>query len=309
LSVCFIFSATVFSSVGARAQSDGSSYHLVKRLSTDHAGAALLALDPIRRRLYGAGNSVIDIDHDSVVGHLPSLGHGYALALDLGRGVTRRAAIFDLNTLAVIDSGIGHSETDVAYDRRSHRAFVVGDTTFVVDVGAARLIGRLTFGSQAMSAATDERGRVYIPMGNDSVVVLDAQSLHTVTRWGLGRCTGPRGEAFDAKNERLFVSCEDSVLAVLDTRNGRLVTTIPIPGPAWEIAFDRKLKLIYNPSGQGTIAVIHQDTPDTYRQLTPIGNADGESAVTLDPKTGRLFLLRKVPTEPVSILVFERSSH
>src|SRR5262245_61066277 len=76
-------------------------YHVVKRLALGHARADYIIVDPVGRRLYGLGDKVIDVDHDSVIGAVTGGGGGYAIAADQNRGFARDGAIFDLKTLAV----------------------------------------------------------------------------------------------------------------------------------------------------------------------------------------------------------------
>src|SRR5690349_24845560 len=96
-------------------------YHVVKRMVLGVTRADYIIVDPVGRRLYGLGDKVIDVDHDSVIGSIPGGGGGYAIARDQNRGLARNGVLFDLKTLAVT----GHVDANgdgIRYEPVTHRA-------------------------------------------------------------------------------------------------------------------------------------------------------------------------------------------
>ena len=59
-----------------------SDYHVVKHTVLGHVRADYLIVDPVGRRLLGMGDSVLDVDKDTVVGTVEGGGGGYAIASD-----------------------------------------------------------------------------------------------------------------------------------------------------------------------------------------------------------------------------------
>jgi hypothetical protein len=55
-------------------------------------------------------------------------------------------------------------------------------------------------------------------------------------------------------------------------------------------AFDPATKLVFNSNGEGTVTVVHQDTPDKYSIVETVKTAPKAKTMALDPKTHRLFL-------------------
>jgi len=55
-------------------------------------------------------------------------------------------------------------------------------------------------------------------------------------------------------------------------------------------AFDPESRLIFNSNGEGTITVIHQDSPDKYSAVENVKTLPKAKTMALDPKTHRLFL-------------------
>ena len=55
-------------------------------------------------------------------------------------------------------------------------------------------------------------------------------------------------------------------------------------------AYDEETKLIFNSNGEGTITVIHQDSPDKYSVVETVKTLPKAKTMALDPKTHQLFL-------------------
>jgi hypothetical protein len=55
-------------------------------------------------------------------------------------------------------------------------------------------------------------------------------------------------------------------------------------------AFDPDSRLIFNSNGEGTITVIHQDSPDKYSVIENVKTLPRAKTMALDPKTHKLFL-------------------
>ena len=79
-------------------------------------------------------------------------------------------------------------------------------------------------------------------------------------------------------------------MAVLDADSGKVITTLPIGDHVDATAFDPASKLIFNSNGEGTISVIHEDSPDKYSVVETVKTVPRAKTMALDPKTHRLFL-------------------
>ena len=79
-------------------------------------------------------------------------------------------------------------------------------------------------------------------------------------------------------------------MAVVDADSGKVITTLPIGDHVDATAFDEQTKLIFNSNGEGTISVIHQDSPDKYSVVETVKTAPRAKTMALDPKTHQLFL-------------------
>jgi len=89
--------AAVAAGAAARSLSQGSAYHLLRRVVLGGEGKwDYLTMDPVRRRVFIAHGTevlVVDADRAAVLGKIPDTPgvHGVALAQGLGRGFTSNA--------------------------------------------------------------------------------------------------------------------------------------------------------------------------------------------------------------------------
>jgi DNA-binding beta-propeller fold protein YncE len=95
----------------------------------------------------------------------------------------------------------------------------------------------------------------------------------------------------DRKSNRIFSVCANKVMTVLDGDSGKLVATLPIGSHPDAAAFDPELQLAFSSNGDGTLTVVHEDSPDKYTVIHNVATASGARTMALDPKTHRIFLV------------------
>ena len=124
--------------------------------------------------------------------------------------------------------------------------------------------------------------------------------------WPVSACGGPYNEtmAIDKKNGRLFVGCRpdyrrmlappgprpNRVMAILDTRNGHVVATVPIGGNPDQADFDPGTGLAFSANGEGTVTVIKEESPDRFRVLETVQTEPGALRIAVDRKTHKIFV-------------------
>jgi DNA-binding beta-propeller fold protein YncE len=140
-------------------------------------------------------------------------------------------------------------------------------------------------------AVADGSGYVYDNVEDASLVLkINARSLKVEERWPTAPCASPSSMAMDRPNRRLFLGCRSKVMAVMNADTGQVITTLPIGDHVDATAFDPESRLIFNSNGEGTITVIHQDSPDKYSPVEDVKTLPKAKTMALDPKTHRLFL-------------------
>jgi hypothetical protein len=124
----------------------------------------------------------------------------------------------------------------------------------------------------------------------NTLLKLDAQALKIMETWPLAACGQPSSMDMDRTHQRVFIGCRSGVMTVVDGTSGRIVTTLPIGRGVDATEFDRERGLVYFSSGDGTMSVFHQDTPDNYTLVESVKTQSGARTMALDQKTGRAFL-------------------
>ena len=302
---CLIAILTVSWSLFAAPASSGG-YSVIQKIPITGTGSFdYLTVDEGARRLYvshGTQVEVLDIDSLTVVGNVPKTPgvHGIAIAPELGRGFVSNGqastvTIFDLKTLKPIaDVPTGQKPDAIIYDPATSRVFAFNggsNSATAIDAATGKVAGTVNLGGGSEFAAADGNGFVYNNLEDESLVLkINARELKVEQRWPTAPCSSPSSMAMDRANRRLFLGCRSKVMAVVDADSGKVIATLPIGDHVDATAFDAETKLIFNSNGEGTITVIHQDSPDKYSVVETVKTAPRAKTMALDPKTHRLFL-------------------
>ena len=302
--LCFVALFVIVPCANAK---PASGYHLLKKFVLGGEGGwDLLAFDSTAHRLYisrGTHVMVVDVDSGAIVGDLPNTPrvHGIAIAAEFGKGFTSNGGdasvtIFDLKTLKPLGSvKVGKNPDAIIYDPDSKRVFSFnagsGDVT-AIDAKSGTVAGTLALGGQPELAVADERGKIFVNLEDKSAVVeFDARKLTLDATWPLAPGEEPTGIAMDRKHHRLFVTCANKLMAVLNADNGKLITTLPIGSGVDGAAFDSQLQLALSSNGEGTLTVLHEDSPDKFSVVENVVTQRGARTLDLDQKSHRVFLV------------------
>lgn len=281
-------------------------YHLLKQIGVPGTERwDYLTLDSAARRLYvtrGTRVVVLDVDTGDVVGQIsqtPGV-HGVALAPTLGRGFTSNGAaasatIFDLKTLQVLGQvKTGENPDAIVYEPTTQRVFAFNgnsNTATVFDAKSAQVLATMPLGGRPEFAVADGAGHVYVNLESSSeVVTLAANTLSVKARFPLTPCTEPSGIAIDPTHRRLFIGCSNQKMAVVDADSGQVKTTLPIGKGVDANAFDPATGLAFSSNGDGTLTVVHEDSPEQFSVVDNVTTQAGARTMALDFKTHNVFL-------------------
>jgi len=300
--------ALVFISAGLGDQpgSPAGPYKVLKKIKLGGEGSwDYLTLDAQARRLYitrGSHVMVMDVDKEMLVGDiLKTAGvHGVALAPKLKRGFTSNGGdstvtIFDTETLKTTGHvKVGNRPDAILYDPASERVFTFNagskDATALAAAtgevaGTVKLDGRPEF------AVADDKGMVYVNLEDkNEVVAFDARSLAVKNRWPLAPGEEPAGLAIDRSKRRLFSSCHNEKMVILDADTGKQLAAVPIGKGTDACVFDAEAKLAFSSNRDGTLTVVQQQAGDKYRVLANVPTQVGAKTMALDPTTHRIYL-------------------
>lgn len=262
--------------------------------------------DPGSGRVYVAHGdhvTVVDPSKGAVVGEiagLPGGTHGIAVATASGLGFTDdgkagTVAAFDLKTLKIVKRLDAAVDADgIVSDPATGRIFVInGDSgsITVIDPEADAVLKTITIGAGLEAAVADGKGKLFVDGAEaHDIIAIDTASMTVLAHYPMPDCERPHGIAVDAAARRVFSTCVNKVMKVLDADNGRIVATLPIGQGSDGAAFDPVRKLALSSNGDGTLTVVKQDGPNDYAVIADVATQKSARTIALDEKTGRVFL-------------------
>jgi DNA-binding beta-propeller fold protein YncE len=292
---------------GAVPPKEGSSgYHLAKTIAVGgDEGWDYVAVDSDARRVYVShGSRVVVLDADSlaVTGEIPDTQgvHGIAIASDLGRGFTsngraNNVTIFDLKTLKTIGTVQAGTNPDaIVYDAGTKRVFTMNGRSqdaSAIDAASGTVVGTLALGGKPEFAVADGKGSIFVNIEDKSELVeFDPQKLAVLHRWPLAPCQEPSGLAMDRKNRRLFAGCDNKMIAVVNADTGKVIATPAIGEGVDANGFDPDTNFAFASNGEGTLTVVHEDSPDKFTIVDSVPTRRSARTMSLDLKTHNIYL-------------------
>jgi DNA-binding beta-propeller fold protein YncE len=221
----------------------------------------------------------------------PSTGHGFATS-----GNDQSVVMFDLKTFKVLGRIPAAEDADaIVYDSVSNRVFTLnGDahSSTVIDPKAGTLITNLPLGGKPEYGASAGDGKVYANLTDThEVVEIDGKTATVTKRWSTAPCKNPVSMALDTAHHRLFSGCRSGVMAVSDYQAGKVVATVPIGTGVDGAGYDAASGNAFASNADGTLTVIHQDTPDTYHVAETVTTPQGSRNMGLDATNHRVFVV------------------
>jgi DNA-binding beta-propeller fold protein YncE len=275
--------------------------------------------DATTRRVFvahGTEITVVDGDSGALLGRVPGFvgAHGLVTIPERGLGyaVSRDAHAvnsFDLKSLEVVKSIPVSSHPDsLALDPITNRIVVTdaeAPIATIISLQGDSAGKTVQLGGGAEQAIADGRGRVFINVAEKREIVrLDMTTARIDARWKIASCESPHGISMDSKTQRLFVSCENSLLLVVNASNGHVVTSVPIGKGTDGCEFDGQRGRVVSSNGwDGTLSVITEDSDGRYHSLAEVPTAKFGRTMALNRDTGRIYIAaadleRMDPTAP-----------
>lgn len=266
-----------------------------------------LALDQAAQHLYVSRSDrviVLDARDGRKIGEIDGLSgvHGIALADDLHKGFISNGhadtvTVFDPATLKVEQTvAVGAKDPDgIVYDPYSHRVFTFNgdsDDASVIDAASGKLLGHIALPGDPEFPVSDGKGHVFDNIeSKNALVEIDPVAMKVTATWPLKDCEHPSGLAIDVAHHRLFSVCQNRIMAVTDSTDGKQVASVPIGEGPDAARFDPQRQLAFSSNGRsGTLTVAREETPDHYRVLADVPTQDSARTMALDDASGRIFL-------------------
>lgn len=265
-----------------------------------------LTFDALGHRLFITRGERVDV-HDvvtrKVVDSIPDThgAHGVALAPELGKGfisngATNAVTVFDLVTLkplATVSTGVRPDA--IVYDAATQRVLAAdagsGDMT-AINAHDNTVAGTIQLDGKPEFAVVDGKGELYVNLQDKpQLAVLDTKALKVIARYDLGSsCAGPTGLAIDASLRRLFSTCANRVMVVIDAVTGKMLDTLPIGAHSDAALFDPGGKLAFSSNGDGTLTVVGAAGPSHYAVRQTVQTKPTARTMALDPATHLIYL-------------------
>jgi len=294
-----------FVSLIALAAQSSSTYRITHTYALGGDGSwDYIVPDPPNHRVYIARQNrvmVVDEDTGTLLGEVTGIdgAHGTAVAQASGHGFAtsgndKSVVMFDLKSFKVLGKIPAAEDADaILFDAASNRVFTLnGDahSSTVIDPRGT-LITNIPLGGKPEYGVSAGDGKIYANLTDTSEVVeIDAKALKVARRWSTDPCKQPVAMAIDTAHHRLFSGCRSGVMAISDYRAAKLISTVPIGTGVDGAGYDPASGNAFASNADGTLTVIHQDSPDQYHVVENIPTPQGSRNMGLDPANHRIFV-------------------
>lgn len=106
-------------------------------------------------------------------------------------------------------------------------------------------------------------------------------------------CETPSGLAVDGADMRLFATCANLTMVVVNAETGALVTALPVGPGADAVGYDSNRGHIFvaNGGGDGSLTMIRRDVTDTYAVVETLPTRRQARTLAVDLESGDVFLV------------------
>ena len=244
---------------------------------------------------------VFNLDTLAQVGDIPGTSaHGAAVDTETGHGFATSSPVtmFDAKTFAVIKKIDVQGRPDgYLNDPYNHRFYILSHAApniTVLDDKDGAILGTIDVGGAPEQAATDGHGKIYVDVEDKAAIaVIDANTMKLVGKYDVSsKGGGCAGLALDAKNNILFAACRDNKnMVALSAADGHIITDLPIGNGCDGATFNPATMEVFSSQGDGTLTVIKEDSPTSFRVEQTVATPARAKTLTLDTKTGRIYLI------------------
>ena len=271
-------------------------------------GMDYVTADSEGRRLYiprGDHVMVVDLDTLKLVGDIPGTPgvHGVAIDPSSNHGFTSNGSghsivMFDTKTLKVLSTvpvkgspdGIFFEPNKKYIYSTSHSA----PNVTVLDGADGKVVGEIDLVGQPEGGVSDGKGHAYINLEDkNQIAVVDTNTLKCTDHWTPADVTGLAGMAFDPATHRLFSCGHNNKMAIVNSDNGTVITTLPIAAGNDAADFDPGTKEAFasNGGGNGVLTVVKEKSPSEFVVEQDVPTKGHAKTCAVDTKTHHVLLI------------------
>jgi DNA-binding beta-propeller fold protein YncE len=302
---CFFLAALLLPAGVAYAQSQ-STYQISAAFPIQGGGGYdYLTVDPTSEKLYVSHGSQVNILNKNTgasLGRIPveKDAHGIALVPALGKGyisngTMNQVLVFDLATNKILARVPTGNFTDaIFYDDFSKRVITCNGRSknmTVIEPTDDRVVATIQLSGWPETAVSDGKGSIYVNNAEKAEIdVVDATTFTLTHHWPNTPGTGASGLSMDRETMRLFATCGNKQLIVMDATNGQVIASFPTGAGADGAGFDNSFKTAYSANGEGTLTVIKELSANKFVLVGNVVTKPGTRTIAVDQKTHKIYL-------------------
>lgn len=244
---------------------------------------------------------VIDPQNGKQTGDIPAhRSHGIALDHSNHRGFISNGGagtvtVFDLDSLKPIqDVQVGENPDAIIFDTHTKKVVVMNGRSknvMVLDPRTLKVEATIDVAAKPEFAVADST-HVYVNLEDTSQMArINSKTWRLEDKWALTPCESPSGLAIDEKKGFLFPVCDGNIMDVINAKNGKIVTTVPIGEGPDAAAFDPQRRLAFSSNGRsGSLTVVREEAANKFTVVQSLDTQRGARTMALDPQTGNIYL-------------------
>ena len=263
-----------------------------------------LAVDAKGMRLFVANkpNNTLDIVYlktgkliKQIADQSKVSGVAYAADLDMfyvgnGSGVCNG---FDGKEYKLVFSTKAPGADNVHYHSGTKSVYVAhGETMSVLDAKSGELKMAIKLPGSSHGFKIDEKaGKLFVVLTKpNSIAVIELRKHEVIDKWPLTLSDAGSPIAYDDKDGLLFVGCpKKPMVVVFDSKSGKELTGIEIPGGIDDLHFDAMRNRLYASCGDSALAVIEKKG-DKYELTAKLETPKFSRTCVFSGTTGKLYL-------------------
>ncbi|NVO18116.1 MAG: YncE family protein [Bacteroidetes bacterium] len=226
--------------------------------------------------------------------------HGIAFAEKFHKGFITNGkdstvTVFNLGTFEKIAQVkvSGANPDALLFDPYSDKVFVFNGRSAnatVIDAATNNVVSTIPLDGKPEFGVSDGNGNIFLNIEDKSeIAVIAANTYKVIHYWPINPGEEPSGLAIDLQNHRLFSVC-DKMMVILDSDNGKVITSLTIGDRVDGVTFDPELKRAYSSNGEGTLSIIREIDKDHFEVMGNLQTQAGARTITIDKSTHHLFL-------------------
>ena len=306
----FIALASLTACMGLSRTAIAAEYKIIDRIKVPDGGFDYATFDARTRKVYmprGSFATVIDVktrevsqlsngasDHIA----LPVPGTSL-LVLTQRRGIIRILGATTDTVLADLTGG--KNPNSAAYDPATKTVVVLnkesGNAT-VVDPIQHKVVGTIPISDNTLEfPVSDGSGKIYDNIETTGeIAVIDVRARRVIRSFKLEGCEEPSGLAYAAASKLLIAACGNGVAKIVQASTGKEIASVAIGHGPDAVIYDPVRKLAFIPCGrEGVLEVISLSDLANIAVVQHVQTQQGSRTGTVDPATGRLYLMASKP--------------